>query len=88
VSLTGGTLAGGASCTVSVNVVSLTAGTVTNTTGPVTSTNGGAGNTASAVLTVGAIPIPIPTLRPWAFWLLVVLLAMTAVTVLRPRRNP
>lgn len=51
--LTGGSLAAGASCTVSYNRVQAPAGTYTNLTGAVTSTNGGTGNTASATLAVG-----------------------------------
>jgi large repetitive protein len=85
VSLTGGTLAAGASCTVSVNVVSRTAGTITNVTGPVTSTNGGTGGTASAVLNVAVAAAPIPALSPWAFWLLAALIASIAVALLRRR---
>ena len=57
ISLSGGSLAGGASCTVTVQVTtngSATAGTYANTSGSVTSTNGGTGNTASASLTVNA----------------------------------
>ncbi len=55
--LTGGTLAGGSTCTVSVNVTAPTAGTYNNTSGSVSSTNGGTGNTASDSLTVNA-PVP------------------------------
>jgi len=54
ITLTGVTLAAGASCTVSYNRVrSATAGSYLNTTGAVSSTNGGTGNTASATLAVG-----------------------------------
>jgi uncharacterized repeat protein (TIGR01451 family) len=58
VSLTGATLAAGASCTFSANVVGTTPGIKPNTTTAVTS-NLGTGNTASATLTVVALP---PTL--------------------------
>jgi uncharacterized repeat protein (TIGR01451 family) len=51
-SLTGGTVAANSSCAISINVTSATRGTFNNTTGAVSSTNGGAGNTASASLTV------------------------------------
>jgi hypothetical protein len=51
-SLTGGTVAANSSCTISVNVTSATHGTFNNTTGAVSSTNGGAGNTASASISV------------------------------------
>ncbi len=50
--LTGGTIAVGGSCTYSVVVKSATAGGYTNTTGAVGSTNGGTGLTASATLSV------------------------------------
>jgi uncharacterized repeat protein (TIGR01451 family) len=47
ISLTGATLAGGSSCTFSVNVIGITPGLdFKNTTSPVTSTEGGSGNTA------------------------------------------
>ena len=50
--LTGGTLAAGASCSFSVDVVSGLPGLAINTTNPVTSTNGGTGNTATASIMV------------------------------------
>jgi uncharacterized repeat protein (TIGR01451 family) len=56
VTLTGGTIAAGGSCTFSVNVTGIAAGQDTNTTGNVTSTEGGTGNTASAGVTVVAPP--------------------------------
>jgi hypothetical protein len=52
VALSGGTLAAGASCTISVGITGTTAGVKNNTTGNVTAANGGAGNTASATITV------------------------------------
>ena len=55
VSLTGATLAGGASCTFSVTVVGITPGVKANMTDAVTS-NVGPGNSASATLTVLAFP--------------------------------
>ncbi|MBI4751529.1 MAG: DUF11 domain-containing protein [Acidobacteria bacterium] len=51
-SLSGVTLAGGASCTITVNVRGTTAGVKLNTTGNISSTESGAGSTASATLTV------------------------------------
>src|SRR5205085_1363445 len=55
VSLSGGTLAASASCTVSVDVQGTTAG-VKNNSVQVTSTEGGTGNTSNASLTVIAPP--------------------------------
>src|SRR5205085_3723557 len=52
VSVSGVTLAGGASCTFFVNVAGTAAGPVTNTTSTVSSTNGGTGLTASAPINV------------------------------------
>ena len=56
VSLTGGTVAVSASCTVTLNVTAAAAGGYTNTTGTVSSTNGGTGTTATANLAVAAPP--------------------------------
>lgn len=52
VSLSGGAIAMGGSCTVSVNVTAAAGGTYLNTSNAVTSANGGTGNTASDTLTV------------------------------------
>jgi LPXTG-site transpeptidase (sortase) family protein len=55
VSFSGGTIAPGGTCTVTVNVTAPTAGTYNNTSSAVTS-DYGTGNTASASLTVDSIP--------------------------------
>ena len=52
ISFTGGSLAGGASCTFTVTVTGNSAGTYTHTTSNITSTNGGTGNTATATVEV------------------------------------
>ena len=53
----GGTLAGGGSCSISVNVTGTTAGVKNNTTGPVSSTESGAGSPSNtATVTVVAPP--------------------------------
>lgn len=52
VSLSGASLAAGASCTFSANVVGTTAGAQNNVTSAVTSTEAGSGGTASAQITV------------------------------------
>ena len=60
VSLSGASLAAGASCTFSVDVIGNTAGSKVNTTGNITSTESGQGGTATATLTVNA-PTPVLT---------------------------
>ena len=52
VSVTGTTLAGGANCTFSVNVMAIAGGAQTNTTSTISSTEGGVGAAASASVTV------------------------------------
>jgi uncharacterized repeat protein (TIGR01451 family) len=52
VTLSGGVIAAGGSCTVSIDVTAATVGNYLNTSGRVSSTNGGMGNTAFAMLTV------------------------------------
>ncbi len=56
ISLSGGTIAASSSCTFSVNVTGIAAGTQNNTTGNVTSTEGGTGGTASASINVVGPP--------------------------------
>ena len=57
ISLSGGSLAAGATCAVSVSITASTSGTYTNTTGNVTATNVGyAGGNATATLTVYGSP--------------------------------
>lgn len=56
ISLSGGSVPVGGSCTLTVNVTDRAAGTLTNPTGAVSSANGGTGNSATASLTVGAPP--------------------------------
>jgi fimbrial isopeptide formation D2 family protein len=56
ISLSGGTIAANSSCTFSVNVTGIAAGTQNNTTGNITSTEGGTGGTASASINVVAPP--------------------------------
>ncbi len=88
VSLTGATIASNSSCTLTVNVTTTSAGTLTNTTGSVTSTNSLPGNMASATLVVAAAPPPpIPTLQQWALWLLGLLLAITGAQLRRKRTS-
>ena len=54
IALSGGSLAGGASCTVTVTVTAAAANIYANVSGAVSATTAGAGNTASASLTVAA----------------------------------
>ncbi len=54
ISLSGGTIAGGASCTVAVRVTAASPGSYVNTTGAVSATTAGTGNTATDTLVVNA----------------------------------
>ena len=57
ISLSGGVIAAGSSCTVTVaGITATTAGVKNNTTGPVSSNEGGTGNTATATLTAVGPP--------------------------------
>ncbi len=56
VSVSGATIAPGATCTVLVDVLATTVGTLSNTTGNVTSTEGGNGSTANASVVVALAP--------------------------------
>lgn len=56
ISLTGGAIAAGSNCILTVNVTGTASGNFTNTTGNVSSTNGGTGNTATANLSVATPP--------------------------------
>jgi hypothetical protein len=56
ISLAGGDIGVNTSCSVSVNITSVTSGVYINTSGAVSSTNGGTGNTATANLTVALPP--------------------------------
>ena len=64
ISLTGATIAVGGQCQFPVTVTGAVSGQYTNTTGNVTSTNGGAGNTASANLTVVSPPTIAKSFNP------------------------
>lgn len=76
VSLTGGTIAANGVCAVTLNVTATAAGTYSNTTDAVTSTNGGAGNTASATLSVlSTATVPVPASSGPALALVALLLA-------------
>jgi uncharacterized repeat protein (TIGR01451 family) len=57
ISLSGGTIAAGGSCTLTVNVTGTATGVIPNTTSAVTSFEGGPGNTASATITVASAPV-------------------------------
>ena len=68
VSITGLTLAAGASCGFGIDVIGTTAGTKNNATTAITSTEAGVGNSASASIVVAApaTPTPAPTAAPTA----------------------
>jgi hypothetical protein len=87
VSLTGASLAANASCVFTVNVTATSNGTKVNVTSAVTSMEGGAGNAATASVTVG-IAAPIPTLQQWALWMLsLLILVVTGATMYSRRKN-
>jgi len=52
INLVGGTILAGSSCTFSIDVLAVSAGTQVNTTDPVTSNEGGTGGTATATVSV------------------------------------
>ena len=52
INLVGGTILAGSSCTFSIDLLAVAAGTQVNTTDPVTSNEGGTGNTATASVSV------------------------------------
>ena len=62
ISLSGGSIAGGGSCTIMVDVTATTTGIKNNVSGAVSSTNGGTGNTATDTLTVTSALIVDPAL--------------------------
>jgi hypothetical protein len=64
ISLAGATLAAGASCTFSVVIVGVSAGSFIDSTGPIGSTEGGPGTAGTAGLTVVGAPAPTPTPTP------------------------
>jgi uncharacterized repeat protein (TIGR01451 family) len=64
ISLSGATIASSGSCTFSINVTGISAGTQNNITGNVTSTEGGTGGTASASLKVIAPPAIVKVFSP------------------------
>ena len=61
IGLSGGSLAPGGSCTVTVNVVGTTTGSKVNTTGTVASSNAGTGAAASATLNITGLTAPTVT---------------------------
>lgn len=61
IGFTGGTLAPGGSCTITINVEAPTSGDKTNTTSTVTTTNAGTGAAASATLNVTGLIAPTVT---------------------------
>jgi len=66
ITLTGGTLAGGGTCTFTVNVTGTTGGAKNNISGNVSSTEGGSGGTASATLDVEGPPSIAKAFNPTA----------------------
>jgi threonine/homoserine efflux transporter RhtA len=86
IDLTGASLAASTSCSFTVNVTATSNGTKVNVTTTVSSVEGGAGNAATAVLTVGVLA-PIPTLSQWALLILSLLMLVAAGAVQYARRK-
>ncbi|MFO1284681.1 MAG: hypothetical protein U1F51_19855 [Burkholderiales bacterium] len=93
ITLSAGSLAANASCTISVVVVAIAVGPADNVSGNVTSIEGGTGGFATASLEVGAAPprearpsLPVPGLSPAALLALGVLIAFGAAAR-HPRRR-
>jgi hypothetical protein len=87
---TGGTLAGGATCTITVTVTGASAGIQNNTTsaltasGPVAVTGTGS-NTATVTIGAAALPSDIPALGPWMLLSLALLLGWGGARLLGER---
>ncbi len=89
ISLSGGQLAGGATCVFAVNVTGTTPGLKSNTTSLLNSTVGGSAPAATASLTVLAGVVAaasIPTLSEWGLILLVLAMAVSAFKAVRRQR--
>ena len=84
----GGTLAGNATCTITVAVTGTAPGVQNNATGPISSTETGPGAVSNtATVTIGAAPpqsqSAVPALGPWMMLSLALLLAWGGVRLLR-----
>jgi len=84
VGLAGATLTAGAPCQFAVDVLAVATGVQANTTGAVTSANGGAGNAATASITVrppsGVVTAaPIPTLSLFALAVLAIVILLSGL---------
>ena len=86
ITLTGATIAAAGQCQFSVPLINAPVGTFTTTTSTVSAGNAGTGNTASATLVVGNLPL-IPTLSPWMMALLAGLLLVATFVYMRRRRQ-
>jgi len=84
ISLSGGSINGATTCTLSVSVVAGNEGAYSTTTSTVTAINGGTGNAATASVTVFATPHVTPTL---SLWNLLLLALVVVVFGLRARRH-
>jgi hypothetical protein len=83
ISLSGATLAGGASCNFALNVTATSSGTKVNTTTAVTSIEAGPGNTATATLLIGTPAVP--ALSTVAQLLVVLVVVLSGLLFLRRR---
>jgi uncharacterized repeat protein (TIGR01451 family) len=86
IALSGGSLADGASCTVSAMVTGNAAGSYTITSGNVSSTEGGQGNTATASINVDAYPSIAAAFNPSS--VAVGATTQLTITITNPAGNP
>lgn len=87
VALTGGALAGGATCSVQVSVTGTTPGVKNNVTSGLNSSGGSAPAATASLTVLAASAASVPTLSEWALLLLTSLVAGSAIVKSRRRAN-
>jgi uncharacterized repeat protein (TIGR01451 family) len=87
ISYSGGTVAAGNSCTVSVNVTVVAPGTYNNTTGNLTSSLGISGSAADTLQVNAAAAVDVPALNGWGMIFFTMSAGLVSIFVLRKRRR-